>query len=135
MWEPLLLFLTSKSFPSFFLSLVRLDLVETDESFVSSFVFAEFPVSWLLEKKKVPAPVEEEEEEEEGEDREQGETKIASALGVAPTSQAFAAFLDFLKNGCRGASQQGYPTLVVILSTIPVEVRPLFRRVQLTPSH
>jgi hypothetical protein len=38
-------------------------------------------------------------------------------------------FLRFLELGCGGSPSQGYPTLVVILSTIPNEVRSPRRRI------
>ncbi|KAF5370318.1 hypothetical protein D9758_006910 [Tetrapyrgos nigripes] len=37
-------------------------------------------------------------------------------------SQAYQEFLQFLQLGCSGSPMQGYPTVVVILSTIPSEV-------------
>lgn len=37
-------------------------------------------------------------------------------------SHAFAEFLQFLQLGCSGSPVQGYPTIVVILSTVPSSV-------------
>lgn len=39
-------------------------------------------------------------------------------------SHAFAEFLQFLQLGCSGSPVQGYPTIVVILSTVPSSVSP-----------
>lgn len=39
-----------------------------------------------------------------------------------PHSVAYAEFLQFLELGCSGSPTQGYPTIVIILSTIPSSV-------------
>ena len=41
-------------------------------------------------------------------------------------SGAYQEFLQFLELGCSGSPIQGYPTVVIILSTIPPSVRLLF---------
>lgn len=38
-------------------------------------------------------------------------------------SVAYKGFLRFLELGCRGSPRQGYPTLIIVLSTIPHSVR------------
>lgn len=39
------------------------------------------------------------------------------------TVEAYREFLQFLQLGCYGSPIQGYPVIVVVLSTIPTEVR------------
>lgn len=49
-----------------------------------------------------------------------------STEATAPaSSKAFASFLDFLRSGCRGLPVEGYPILVVVLSTLPPSLFPL----------
>lgn len=38
-------------------------------------------------------------------------------------SAAYGEFLQFLELGCSGSPIQGYPTVIIILSTIPSDVR------------
>ncbi|KAK7439775.1 hypothetical protein VKT23_017349 [Stygiomarasmius scandens] len=70
---------------------------------------------------------EEEEENEDGEDGEDGEEETTNAKGEKDirrqlVSLAYLDFLQFLQLGCSGSPIQGYPTVVIILSTIPSEV-------------
>lgn len=103
-----------------------------------------FPGSWEVEARaereravarKDEEEDEDEEDDEDGED-EPDEVPIAintqhsephdesSAPAPAP-SQAYKEFLQFLELGCFGSPVQGYPVIVIILSTIPSSVRPL----------
>lgn len=50
------------------------------------------------------------------------ETQSSEELEVPGESLIYKRFLRFLELGCGGSPAQGYPTLVVILSTIPREV-------------
>ena len=119
MWEPLLLFLTSES-------------REANPTRPSSFAdqclssgYAEFSECWSIEK-KLDSPSMGEDDDTEDDDQDKDEDAPEDAVGSkAPTaSVAFTRFLDFLANGCRGSPQQGYPILVVVLSTIPADVCP-----------
>lgn len=53
-------------------------------------------------------------------DGSESESEMDSAL---PPSVAYKEFLRFLELGCRGSPRQGYPALVIVLSTIPHSVR------------
>ena len=44
------------------------------------------------------------------------------AIELVPHSQAYIEFQQFLQLGCSGSPVQGYPTVVVIISTIPTSV-------------
>ncbi|THH03871.1 hypothetical protein EW145_g5943 [Phellinidium pouzarii] len=112
MWEPLLLFLT------------------------------QFPKSWGIDRDGVfSVPTSEENEGEGNEDAEENEdegdaesdasgegnsSSIRTSDGIPSTpsrmpyhSEAYREFLQFLQLGCYGSPTQGYPTVVIILSTIP----------------
>jgi hypothetical protein len=75
----------------------------------------EFPNAWGIE-----ASYRDDDEDDESEEEYPNgdETKIAPP--GRPT--AFQAFLQFLELGCGGAPVQGYPTVIIILSTIPSSV-------------
>ncbi|KAG7097872.1 hypothetical protein E1B28_005184 [Marasmius oreades] len=66
----------------------------------------EFPQSWKIEV------------ESESDDEDEEENKPSRQLR---SSLAYAEFLQFLQSGCGGSPIQGYPTVVIILSTIPSE--------------
>jgi len=53
-------------------------------------------------------------------DGSESESEADSGL---PPSVAYKEFLRFLEMGCRGSPRQGYPALVIVLSTIPQSVR------------
>lgn len=101
MWYPLLLFLKGQSISN----LRRRFLM----------CRAEFPESWELEIKANQEDLEDESEDE--------EVTEPSSKAVAMPSLAYREFLQFLQNGCSGSPIQGYPTVVVILSTISSSVR------------
>jgi E3 ubiquitin-protein ligase listerin len=64
-------------------------------------------------------------DEEDGSDAEEGKTdQPASGCTVKDgRSPAFADFLQFLELGCGGSPLQGYPAILVVLSSIPPSVR------------
>ncbi|KAL0570451.1 hypothetical protein V5O48_011508 [Marasmius crinis-equi] len=112
MWQPLLLFLKGTVHPS------SLRNVFADEQI-------EFPQSWKIELKAEtesdPDP------ESDSEDEEDPKSQIQPQ--PPRSSSAYAEFLQFLQLGCGGSPIQGYPTIVIILSTIPSEI------LTSTPSH
>ncbi|CAA7268465.1 unnamed protein product [Cyclocybe aegerita] len=69
------------------------------------------PESWNLEAKKIPQDDEEDSGSEADEDR-----TDSPSTGLY---QAYQEFLQFLQLGCSGSPIQGYPTVVVVVSTIP----------------
>lgn len=92
---------------------------------------SDFPNCWNLELERSyggdkDVESESEDEEDEGEDEEEGEqTKTAEEVATLKTpkpSLAYQEFLQFLQLGCSGSPVQGYPTVMIILSTIPSSV-------------
>ena len=84
-------------------------------SFAISYYVVEFPNAWELEREEPDEG--EEKSESEGSDVEESK----SAPSVKP-SIGYTEFLRFLERGCSGSPLQGYPTIVVIISTIPSSV-------------
>ncbi|KAF8317156.1 hypothetical protein DL93DRAFT_2055777 [Clavulina sp. PMI_390] len=113
MWEPLLTFL--RAFPN-------------------AWILASTPTKEELEPPNVNEDLSEDQEDEEDEpsdpttaaDDKGGKPPQSPADVVEPgASLVFAHFRRFLELGFGGSPAQGYPTLVVILSTIPPAVLPL----------
>ena len=90
MWQPLLKFITGVWLPR----LVPLAFI----------VSLEYPQCWELDARFRPDA-----------DGSESESEADSGL---PPSVAYRDFLRFLELGCRGSPRQGYPALVVVLSTI-----------------
>lgn len=76
-------------------------------------VFLDYPQCWELDARFHP--------DADGSDSE------SEADSCLPPSIAYKEFLRFLELGCRGSPRQGYPALVIVLSTIPHPVRFLIR--------
>ncbi|KAI0042795.1 hypothetical protein FA95DRAFT_1682318 [Auriscalpium vulgare] len=74
----------------------------------------EFPRAWELEL----AYKADEDSEAESDDN---EPKRPQAI-QSPKSRAYAEFLQFLQLGCAGDPLQGYPTVLILLSTIPSSI-------------
>ena len=72
-------------------------------------ISAEYPQCWELDARFLPDA-----------DESESEAEADSAL---PPSVAYKEFLRFLELGCRGSPKQGYPALVIVLSTISPSVR------------
>ncbi|KAJ8454647.1 hypothetical protein ONZ45_g19221 [Pleurotus djamor] len=60
--------------------------------------------------------------EDEGEEVSDDEHDDDDGQSIPKTSMAYADFLQFLQLGCSGSPIQGYPTVVIVLSTIPLAV-------------
>ena len=93
---------------------------------------AEHPRCWETDSASTAAVATEEDDGEESEEESDNDDTTENDDGnsgtpvPAPTqSEAFREFLTFLSLGCYGSPVQGYPTVVIILSTIPPLVRPL----------
>lgn len=110
MWNPLLTLLRG-TFTN--LIIVPALIVKSDFSHV-----------WDLEAAPVEADDDDDEDSDDGED-EPKEPK-PQKLPVSPVSKAYPEFLQFLQLGCNGSPLQGYPTIIVILSTIPSTVSFMF---------
>lgn len=62
-------------------------------------------------------------ENDESSEDENGGQEASKKLTHSMTSSAYREFLSFLGSGCAGSPLQGYPAVLVILSTIPKTVR------------
>ncbi|KAK1235775.1 hypothetical protein PQX77_000989 [Marasmius sp. AFHP31] len=88
----------------------------------------EFPQAWKIEAQAHDDADAETESDDEGDDEEQdaGEDTTKPAIKDKPAEQrpsaAYTEFLQFLQLGCGGSPIQGYPTIVIVLSTIPSEI-------------
>ncbi|KZT28004.1 hypothetical protein NEOLEDRAFT_1059411 [Neolentinus lepideus HHB14362 ss-1] len=91
MWQPLMMFLT------------------------------EFPQAWTVDSSASSTNENDEgsdSEAESGEDDEHEPPRVEKSE-TPKRSQAYEEFLQFLQLGCSGSPLQGYPTVVIILSTLP----------------
>ncbi|KAJ2912917.1 hypothetical protein MD484_g7503, partial [Candolleomyces efflorescens] len=99
---------------------LRSAFIETDSNVQSALWYPlllflkEFPNSWELELK-----ASQEDDEDNDSENEDDEDVKSKPTGV---SAAYQEFLQFLQLGCSGSPVQGYPTVVVVLSTIPSTV-------------
>lgn len=82
----------------------------------------EYPRAWELEAAS--------DEEAEGDnDSDEEEVEAAETSKIKPSgskvlvSHAYEEFRQFLELGCMGSAAQGYPAIIIILSTIPSSVR------------
>ncbi|KAA1476143.1 hypothetical protein DENSPDRAFT_874439 [Dentipellis sp. KUC8613] len=101
MWQPLLTFL--KDFPRAW----------------------EFELAFKVEKEAESESESEDEDEESHENHAppaEAQTETPTPSTAATTSMAYQEFLQFLELGCSGSPLQGYPTVVIILSTIPSSI-------------
>ncbi|KAI0336704.1 hypothetical protein GY45DRAFT_1377084 [Cubamyces sp. BRFM 1775] len=82
-----------------------------------------FPSAWELE---AHSERDEDEGSESGESEDEEASKLPpskpSTTSLAGPSLAYTEFLQFLATGCSGSPAQGYPTVLVILSTIPSSI-------------
>lgn len=104
---------------SLFLSSSSVRCLVALETFLLIDAPTEFPESWnLVNTRSVKT--------EEGSDSEESEQEEAAVPTTAPQEigkcEAYDEFLRFLESGCSGSPQQGYPTVVLIVSTIPSSV-------------
>ena len=115
MWQPLLVFLKR---------MYRLYFVHDLQ--ISYYKSPECPQSWTLDDIKKDGgdgDSESEVENDEDEPQQAAKTVTSSSLPQKQVSQAYLEFLQFLQLGCSGSPLQGYPTVMIILSTIPSSVR------------
>lgn len=81
----------------------------------------EFPGAWELER--VHDYTEDRSDDSDSDaDNEEGDSEPPKVFSPR-SSAAYSDFLQFLELGCAGAPVQGYPTVIIILSTIPSSVR------------
>ncbi|KII91341.1 hypothetical protein PLICRDRAFT_38089 [Plicaturopsis crispa FD-325 SS-3] len=89
----------------------------------------DFPSSWELERAFVHSAISEDQEDNDSDassDDEDEEVKLQPVKEQDTQhpgqSEAYREFLTFLELGCSGSPVQGYPTIVIILSTIPSSI-------------
>ncbi|KAI0056618.1 hypothetical protein BV25DRAFT_1995499 [Artomyces pyxidatus] len=89
----------------------------------------EFPRAWQIEAAFVPEKADEDDKSDtDSDDEDGGETKepaahpSSSTISTKPQIRAYAEFLQYLELGCAGVPLDGYPTVVIILSTIPSSI-------------
>ncbi|KAI0824805.1 hypothetical protein BC628DRAFT_1321461 [Trametes gibbosa] len=83
----------------------------------------EFPNAWVL-------AAQDNKDEDEGSDSDESDdedgpkpsSSMTPATGPTGASHAYTEFLQFLATGCSGSPVQGYPTVLVVLSTIPPSI-------------
>lgn len=112
--------------------------------------YTEFPKAWELELASLSAPSpsptnpvgEDDDESDKSDDEDDHEHEQEDLIdqkddsmdskdsktneSTQPHSIAYREFLHFLELGCNGSPSQGYPAVVIILSTIPSSVRHFF---------
>lgn len=106
MWQPLLTFLRGVTYSMYLISLTP---VTTDH-----------PSCWVVDSVREA----EGDENDESSEEEGGKSEKPAHRMTYSTSSAYREFLSFLGSGCAGSPIQGYPAVLVILSTIPQNVRP-----------
>ncbi|KAG1729725.1 hypothetical protein EDB19DRAFT_1641737 [Suillus lakei] len=111
--------------PMLSVALLRSAWVETDPGvrntlFQPVLIFLkEFPNAWIHEA--AYDPDKHEDGDDSDSDSEECETKKSSTR-KENSSEAYREFLQFLELGCAGSPVDGYPTVLVVLSTIPSSV-------------
>jgi E3 ubiquitin-protein ligase listerin len=89
--------------------------------------FTEFPNVWTLTDAEKAD--DKDEDDSDSEDGDEGANTVVQQSQEAKSTDiphrlvAYREFLQFLELGCSGSPSQGYPTIVIILSTIPSPVR------------
>ena len=90
---------------------------------------SEFPHSWIIDDSRKDGEGDGgsgSEAESDDESQNAVKTSTSSSSPQKPASQTYLEFLQFLQLGCSGSPLQGYPAVVIIVSTIPSSVRRLF---------
>jgi hypothetical protein len=88
---------------------------------------AEFPQAWDIEvasedNKHEDAAANESASDDDAEEDNAAISTIKATAQHQKRSLAYQEFLQFLELGCSGSPREGYPSVVVILSTIPSHV-------------
>lgn len=102
------------------------DFVPQDHDLLS--FCPEFPNAWELDRtldsNADETQGDESDEDGDGSDMEDDVKKsLSEGVNITRPSRAYQEFLGFLESGCAGAPLQGYPAVVVFVSTIPSSVR------------
>jgi hypothetical protein len=87
---------------------------------------ADFPRAWEIDTtfdpQKANQSGSDEEDDGSGAEEEANVQAVPAHVGKHRRSPGFADFLQFLELGCGGSPLQGYPAVIVILSSIPPSV-------------
>lgn len=117
MWQPLLTFLKGGS---------HLELESIAR--LNYWIFLDHPSAWEVEAiSEQEQDADDSNAESDGSEDEEEATPrkaIPKKSGTIGPSQAYREFLQFLELGCGGVPLQGYPTVLIILATIPPTVGP-----------
>lgn len=84
---------------------------------------ADFPDSWNLAATYKPAEDYSDSDHSDDEDQSEAHRNTATTSHHVEPSTPYREFLQFLEHACSGSPAQGYPTVVIILSTIASPVR------------
>lgn len=87
------------------------------------FLPIEYPTCWVVEGEEDGHESDAEEDSSDDEDAPKMPEKKTVPTMTAGPSPAYREFLQFLELGCSGSPVQGYPAVLIILSTIPSSVR------------
>ncbi|KAJ8507641.1 hypothetical protein ONZ45_g9999 [Pleurotus djamor] len=82
----------------------------------------EFPNAWTFDLRNAERGHDGAEDEDEEASDEEHDDNVDDGHLMPKGSRAYADFLQFLQLGCSGSPIQGYPTVVIVLSTIPLPV-------------
>jgi hypothetical protein len=82
----------------------------------------EFPQSWTLDISKDTEDHEVSDSDADSDAEKETLPKDSSSLPAKGASPAYEEFLGFLRSGCSGSPVEGYPTVLIIVSTIPSSV-------------
>ena len=90
---------------------------------------ADYPRAWEIDVAFDPQKANQSGSDEEDDGSSTEEEAVPTHVGKDRRSPGFTDFLQFLELGCGGSPSQGYPAVIVILSSIPPSVG-----IQLAPS-
>ncbi|KAF8198654.1 hypothetical protein BJ912DRAFT_1055525 [Pholiota molesta] len=79
----------------------------------------QFPQSWTLDISKDTEDHEPSDSDADSDAEKETLPKDTSSLPAKGASPAYEEFLGFLRSGCSGSPVEGYPTVLIIVSTIP----------------
>jgi hypothetical protein len=116
MWRPWLKFLKGVLWPGFCRC-----------RYQSAHYVADYPRAWEIDTAFDPRKANQSGSDEEVDDGSSAEEEanvqvVPTHVGKDRRSPGFVDFLQFLEVGCGGSPSQGYPAVIVILSSIPPSV-------------
>ncbi|EGO03442.1 hypothetical protein SERLA73DRAFT_101568 [Serpula lacrymans var. lacrymans S7.3] len=84
----------------------------------------EFPKSWVLDSafNSPKHDADSDSEDSDTEEEKEADPVLPRGVGNSGSSLAYNEFLQFLELGCSGSPTEGYPIVIIILSTIPSSI-------------